>query len=153
MELGGEALVIPDLQVVVVPEHIDIAGSCPQNRAVGSWMTTRPCVSNLGGLAEIVHAIEILEAGRYGSWGFVESFSWMGHPDGHGVDAGGHSPVQARHEQLSSGGLLDKGTEGVRDLEPPLVINSGGVDCPGARPFTPLCSTKIHRDSRERGPD
>ena len=54
---------------------------------------------------------------------------FVGHPDGQWIDAD-VLPRQARHEQLSSVGLLNEGTEGVRNLEPTLVIDFGGVVAP-----------------------
>jgi hypothetical protein len=50
-------------------------------------------------------------------------------PDGHGIDAD-RLPRQARHEQLGPVRLLDEGTKSVRDLEPTLIIDFGGVVAP-----------------------
>src|SRR5919197_5430614 len=69
-------------------------------------------------------------------------------PDGHRINAD-VLPREARHEQLGSVLPLDEGTKGVRDLEPPLVIDFGGVIAPehvDLLHFAPQNSTPIVGD-------
>ena len=87
-----------------------------------------PLRVDLRGLAEVVDAVEELAAGP-DAWRARGELFFERQPDRHRVDAD-VLPRQARHEQLRAVLLLDERTEGVRDLEPPFVINFGGVVAP-----------------------
>ena len=101
-------------------------------------------------LAVVVDAVEILEPGRVRG-GHARELFFKGQPDRHGVQAD-VLPRQARHEHLRSVLLLDEGTEGVRDLEPPFVINFGGVVAPKHVWLLHFAPQKSTGDSRERLP-
>src|SRR6185369_3113263 len=79
-------------------------------------------------LTEIVDAIEELQSGGMRGGNSAEFF-FVGEPDRHRVNAD-VLPRNARHEQLLPMSPLDETSEGVRDLEPALVINFGGVVAP-----------------------
>ena len=107
-------------------------------------MRTRPWSSNLGDLAEVVHAVEEAEAGGVRR-GHLGQLGLNPLPDRHGVDANAFAG-QAGHEDLPAMGLLDERAESVRDLESPLVIDF----CRGVPPedglllhFGPLWSTEM----------
>src|SRR5215472_9589067 len=83
---------------------------------------------NLRGLAEVVDAIEELDAGRKRG-GRARELFFEREPHRHGVEAYG-LPRQARHEQLGAVCFLDERAKSVRDLEPPFVIDFGSVIAP-----------------------
>ncbi len=96
------------------------------------------------GLAEVIDPVEELRSGRM-SGGDLGHFFLNCHPHRHRVNADG-LPRQARHEHIRPVLVFNEGTEGVRDLEPPFVINFGGVIAPEhvfLLHFAPLISTAM----------
>src|SRR5262249_41408724 len=98
---------------------------------------------------EVVDAIEEPDTCGMGGWDAGEFF-FEREPDRHRIHPD-VLPRQTRHEQLSSMRSLDEGTESVRDLEPPLLIDFGGEVAPEhARllHFGPQKSTAILENSQ-----
>src|SRR5688572_13733019 len=123
-QLCGEALVVPDFEIVVLPEHVDIAGH--PGRLTQPRMEDDAALGvDLGGLTVVVDAIEVLEP-RGERGGHPRELFLERKPDRHGIHAYG-LPREARHEQFDPVLFFHQRTEGVRDLEPSLVIDSGGV--------------------------
>ncbi len=118
---------IPHVEVIDEAEHVDFArhaGGLPEPLVDDD----APLRIDFSYLSVVIHAVEVLDAGRVRGGSARELFL-EDQPDGHRVHAYG-LPRQARHEHLGSVRLFDERTESVRDFEPPLVIDFGGVISP-----------------------
>ncbi len=127
LELGDEPLVVPDVEVVVLAEDVHFAAH-PRRFAQPRMDDHAPLRVERRRLTEVVDAVEELQAcGMRG--GHPSHLFFQAHPDRHGVNAD-VLPREARHEHVGSVLPLDEAPERIRDLEPPLVIDLGGIVAP-----------------------
>ena len=142
-ELGDEALVVPDLEMVVLAEHVHFARHArrfPQSR----MNQHAALVVEFPGLAVVVHAAEEAEAGGMGG-GDLGQLALDLDPHGHRVDAD-RVAGQARGEDSVAVLGLDDGPKRVGNLEPALVVNPGRRVPPkdsGLLHFAPPKTTRI----------
>ena len=147
LQLGDEPLVVPHVEEIVLAENVDLAGHPADSRS-REWMSDASLRVELGHLSEVVHPVEKLQprgmSGRHLRQPILDAPS---------------RPASGRCGRIRRSGwsrtvapvlLFDERAEPVGELQPPLVVNSCRQSCPQERPLAPLCSTKIHPDSRGR---